>query len=125
MNIGQICDLVLNFKSISISINSFNRVIELDVAIGICDTPLSLFQLLYEKISGNSIDDGDSNSSINMLTRSIEDCIDSLETNRKNNTNDLKNLMITKANESIDNYDILLASITLLEDAIEKEIRDA
>jgi hypothetical protein len=74
-------------------------------------------------IIDNSIND--SNSSINMLTRSIEDCIDSLETNRKNSTNDLKNLMINKANESIDNYDILLASITLLEDAIEKEIRDA
>jgi len=74
-------------------------------------------------IIDNSIND--SNSSINTLTRSIEDYIDSLETNRKNSTNDLKNLVISKANESIDNYDILLASITLLQDAIEKEIRDA
>ena len=79
--------------------------------------PINSFAIIDNSINA-------SNSSINMLTRGIEDCIDSLETNRKNSANDLKNLMINKANESIDNYDILLASITLLEDAIEKEIRD-
>jgi hypothetical protein len=58
------------------------------------------------------------------MIRSIEDYIDEYEIKKRDSNNELKNLIVTKANESIVNYNMMIETISSLENAMAKELRD-
>jgi len=71
-----------------------------------------------------TISSSSSNSNINAMIRSIEEYIDEYEIKKRDSNHELKNLIVTKANESIVNYNMMIETISSLENAMAKELRD-